>query len=399
MAGLAKGSQNKAKDVPPFLRKLYHMVDEPETNTCIRWNDAGDGFILVNAEIFARDVLPRYFKHNNFATFVRQLNMYDFSKVGLVDRGVVSVGEFHAWQFTHPYFLRGRPDLIINIHRKTYVPAAEKKVKTEHDLDDLVRQFEDLRTENQDMRATINRLREESEELKRQNMILMQNSQVSLARTGELHGTVEKIIKFLATVYSPEFIRQQLSQQPALLTQLSQAAQAAGSFAPQQPPASNAIVFPGTAANNQLVPVYSYPTIDVLRSAAAGSNTAAGVTPMPTPMATPTQPPLTMPMSTMSTASYTPLPSASSMASTAPPYGPGAQGDVVVLEDSSQQLDSDLDLDLGDGLSTMLPDSIEAPDPSDQDMLQFLSSDGINSFTSPLPPVDAPGPQQQQTHT
>lgn len=57
------------------------MVDDPSTDNSIRWLAAGDGFLLVNAEVFAKDVLPLYFKHNNFATFVRQLNMYDFSKV------------------------------------------------------------------------------------------------------------------------------------------------------------------------------------------------------------------------------------------------------------------------------------------------------------------------------
>jgi heat shock transcription factor 1 len=46
----------------------------------VSWNEDGTAFIVKKVNEFSEHVLPKYFKHSNFASFVRQLNMYDFHK-------------------------------------------------------------------------------------------------------------------------------------------------------------------------------------------------------------------------------------------------------------------------------------------------------------------------------
>ena len=47
----------------------------------VTWNTRGDCFVIKDVGEFTKSILPRMFKHSNFASFVRQLNKYDFHKV------------------------------------------------------------------------------------------------------------------------------------------------------------------------------------------------------------------------------------------------------------------------------------------------------------------------------
>lgn len=67
---------NNGSNLAPFLTKCYDMVDDQSTDKIISWSESNDSFVIWDMTDFPRDLLPKYFKHKNFSSFMRQLNIY-----------------------------------------------------------------------------------------------------------------------------------------------------------------------------------------------------------------------------------------------------------------------------------------------------------------------------------
>ncbi|KAJ3752730.1 HSF-type DNA-binding-domain-containing protein [Lentinula raphanica] len=104
-----------------FNVSIYRMLEDQSFQDVVSWGPHGDCFVVKDMNEFTKSILPRMFKHSNFASFVRQLNKYDFHKVKNTDDN--AFGE-HSWTFRHPDFHADRRDALENIKRK--VPASRK---------------------------------------------------------------------------------------------------------------------------------------------------------------------------------------------------------------------------------------------------------------------------------
>ncbi|RMD42328.1 hypothetical protein DV735_g2758, partial [Chaetothyriales sp. CBS 134920] len=120
----AASSANNSSD---FVRKLYKMLEDPSYSSVVRWGDDGDSFVVLENEKFTKSILPKHFKHSNFASFVRQLNKYDFHKVrqnnddSSAGASASNYGP-NAWEFKHPAFRANSRDTLDNIRRKAPAP-------------------------------------------------------------------------------------------------------------------------------------------------------------------------------------------------------------------------------------------------------------------------------------
>ncbi|KAJ1945690.1 Flocculation suppression protein, partial [Kickxella alabastrina] len=100
-----------------FVSKLYAMVSDTNTDKLISWASDGDCFKVTDPMEFSREVLPAYFKHGNWQSFVRQLNMYGFHKINDLAYGGI-FGDTQLWMFKHPFFQRGELKMLQKIKRR-----------------------------------------------------------------------------------------------------------------------------------------------------------------------------------------------------------------------------------------------------------------------------------------
>ncbi|ORZ21448.1 hypothetical protein BCR42DRAFT_448288 [Absidia repens] len=196
------------KNVAPFLNKVYNMVNDPSSDDLIRWASDGKSFFVVRHEDFARSVLPRFFKHSNFSSFVRQLNMYGFHKVPHLQHGVLhSDNDSEQWEFSNPHFQRNQPDLLLLVTRKKGRENEEKESTaatantsnnnsvTNIDLQHILEEIQVIKQHQMNISSQLKNIQND-------NSILWQETISARERHQRHQETIDKILRFLASVFS-----------------------------------------------------------------------------------------------------------------------------------------------------------------------------------------------------
>ncbi|XP_050445716.1 heat shock factor protein isoform X4 [Cataglyphis hispanica] len=184
--------------VPAFLAKLWKLVEDPETDNLICWSPNGRSFIIKNQAKFARELLPHYYKHNNMASFVRQLNMYGFHKKVSVELGGLKCDK-DEMEFAHQFFYKGHPYLLEHIKRKIASSksqdAAHTPIKPEL-MTKVLAEVRSMRGRQENLDTKLGAIKHENEALWREIAMLRQKHL-------KQQQIVNKLIQFLVTLVQP----------------------------------------------------------------------------------------------------------------------------------------------------------------------------------------------------
>lgn len=81
MLGKKRKLKKISKAEPSFLVKLFKILNDDQYTSYIHWSSDGSAVIISDPSGLTKKVLPQFYNHHNFSSFVRQLNMYNFHKV------------------------------------------------------------------------------------------------------------------------------------------------------------------------------------------------------------------------------------------------------------------------------------------------------------------------------
>ncbi|XP_064262038.1 heat shock factor protein 1 isoform X2 [Passer domesticus] len=195
-AAAAGAGPGGASNVPAFLTKLWTLVEDPDTDSLICWSPSGSSFHVLDQGQFSKEVLPKYFKHNNMASFVRQLNMYGFRKVVHLEQGGLVKPERDDTEFQHPFFLRGQERLLENIKRKVTSVSSLKGEEVRVRQDSVARLLADM----QAMRGKQDSLDSRLLAMKHENEALWREVAGLRQKHAQQQKVVNKLIQFLISL-------------------------------------------------------------------------------------------------------------------------------------------------------------------------------------------------------
>jgi hypothetical protein len=136
---------------------LFDILNDQNNSEIISWTDTGQSFAIIDLNGLSSVILPRYFKHKNFSSFIRQLNMYDFHKIR--DTGDVLI-------FKNRFFIKERPESLMKVKRKN--PGPGQKIKETYD-----KELSKAKKKHRNLKEKVKDLESKLEEIVNVNKTLM----------------------------------------------------------------------------------------------------------------------------------------------------------------------------------------------------------------------------------
>eukprot|EP00331_Platyophrya_macrostoma_P028447 CAMPEP_0176443562 /NCGR_PEP_ID=MMETSP0127-20121128/22511_1 /TAXON_ID=938130 /ORGANISM="Platyophrya macrostoma, Strain WH" /LENGTH=354 /DNA_ID=CAMNT_0017828843 /DNA_START=59 /DNA_END=1123 /DNA_ORIENTATION=- len=197
-------TKQTAERVPKFIGIIYQMIEDPRYQEYVSWSTDGCAMLIKKPTEFAEYVLPIFFKHNNFSSFVRQLNLYSFRKK-----------KHYPYDnaFVHGMFKRGQKGLLKYIKRKgsdKFQTASQDSAvipfygqEEDPSYEELIRQNSYLKKVHQDLSEHVQNVEKNILDLTQQNKHL----QSKYDKKKQNEDLLKKIVQRLTVVYGDEAIK------------------------------------------------------------------------------------------------------------------------------------------------------------------------------------------------
>ena len=200
MLGKKRTNQQKINKSESFLSKLHVILSDNTYNEIIHWDSDGKRIIVKDVINLCNIVLPKFYKHHNYSSFVRQLNMYGFHK----SKGILKNGEGYEHEKFTIDSTKEEISQMTRINKKMkvlveYIKSNQKEDSTTDNEflttaneDDVLKYLYEKNEENAQNSLV---LKKEMEELKKENDMLNEEIAMFKSILNSHKLLLEKILK------------------------------------------------------------------------------------------------------------------------------------------------------------------------------------------------------------
>ena len=159
-----------------FLSRLYDILNDNSYKDIISWNDEGTHVLIKDIYKLSDEVLPKYYNHRKYTSFVRQLNMYGFYKTKDI---IIKDVEVYRHDIFDKNFKKGETKNIVTFLRRKKIYKDFIHNRKENIIDNVNEPIDNednilnnLFAQNEKVEKEIMSLKEEIKDLKEKNQYL-----------------------------------------------------------------------------------------------------------------------------------------------------------------------------------------------------------------------------------